>query len=188
MASSTSSIWYRFGSDVELKRLTFEGIHISFDELKKSISQAEGVNLDYVDLSLKNADTKRTYQGTDFIPRNSTVILMRVPRANPVRIPKVNTNTDSSGAIQSKTSSNSTPVNNHINQEVFSKMSEEERLKYVKMISTQKYDPINYNRKGQTFRNGTVPPDFRCHRCGNLGHHPKQCQMVIVLPLISCQA
>uniref|UniRef100_A0A914YD09 E3 ubiquitin-protein ligase RBBP6 n=1 Tax=Panagrolaimus superbus TaxID=310955 RepID=A0A914YD09_9BILA len=184
MTSGTSSIHYKFGNDVELKRLPFEGIHISLDELKKAISQVEGINLEYVDLSLKNADTKRVYEGSCFIPRNSTVILMRVPRATPVRMPKVN-GSEASGAILLKPVDR-TPVITHINQDIFAKMSEEERLKHVKMISTLKYNPINYNRKCHVFQNGTVPADFRCHRCSNLGHHPKQCPMVIV-ELISCE-
>uniref|UniRef100_A0AC35G6C0 E3 ubiquitin-protein ligase RBBP6 n=1 Tax=Panagrolaimus sp. PS1159 TaxID=55785 RepID=A0AC35G6C0_9BILA len=125
--ASTSSIHYKFGNDVELKRLAFEGIHISLDELKKSVSQIEGINMDFVDLSLSNADTKREYEGACFIPRNSTVILKRVPRPTPIRMPKMNA-PETSGA-------------NH------------------------------------GFQHGTVPPDFRCHRCGNLGHHPKQCLM-----------
>uniref|UniRef100_A0AC34FNU1 E3 ubiquitin-protein ligase RBBP6 n=1 Tax=Panagrolaimus sp. ES5 TaxID=591445 RepID=A0AC34FNU1_9BILA len=184
MTSGTSSIHYKFGNDVELKRLPFEGIHISLDELKKAISQAEGVNLEYVDLTLKNADTKRVYEGSCFVPRNSTVILMRVPRATPIRMPKVNSN-EASGAVLQK-SVDRTPVIAHINQDIFAKMSEEERLKHVKMISTHKYNPINYNKRSHGFQNGTVPADFRCHRCGNLGHHPKQCPMVIV-ELISCE-
>jgi len=86
-----SCIHYKFRATLEYKTLTFDGLHISVNDLKREICDKEIIKADSFDLVLTNAQTKRMYQsdGGELIPRNSSVIVQRVPRENGQRLPKV---------------------------------------------------------------------------------------------------
>lgn len=84
-----SSIHYKLKSTLEYKTLTFEGLHISVDELKREICDKENIRSESFDLNLTNAHTKRQYGAEELIPRNSSVIVQRVPRENAAKLPKV---------------------------------------------------------------------------------------------------
>uniref|UniRef100_A0A7E4V5K8 E3 ubiquitin-protein ligase RBBP6 n=1 Tax=Panagrellus redivivus TaxID=6233 RepID=A0A7E4V5K8_PANRE len=176
MAVSQSSVHYRFGNNSEFKTLSFDGIHIAVDELKKSVAAQEGINLEYVDFTLTNANTKRVYEGSNIIPRNSCVVVARVPREHPVKMPKVS-NTENSGIIQIGFNNNGSKTG-HINQEAFNKMTEQERILHAIAQSTEKYDPSNYKKRVSMSMNAKASPDHVCNKCNKLGHFPKQCPML----------
>ncbi len=74
---------------MEYKTLTFDGLHISVSELKRVICEKENIKAESFDLILTNTHTKRLYQDDELIPRNSSVVVQRVPRENAVKLPKV---------------------------------------------------------------------------------------------------
>jgi E3 ubiquitin-protein ligase RBBP6 len=86
-----SCIHYKFRAALEYKTLTFDGLHISVADLKREICEKENIKAESFDLILINAQTKRSYQteGNELIPRNSSVIVQRVPRENAMKLPKV---------------------------------------------------------------------------------------------------
>ena len=84
-----SSIHYKFRATLEYKTLTFDGLHISVDELKRVICEKENIRTESFDLVLTNAHTKRQYSSEELVPRNSSVVIQRIPRDNALKLPKV---------------------------------------------------------------------------------------------------
>uniref|UniRef100_A0A1I7W3Y6 DWNN domain-containing protein n=1 Tax=Loa loa TaxID=7209 RepID=A0A1I7W3Y6_LOALO len=134
-----SSIHYKFKATLEYKTLVFDGLHISVTDLKKEICEKENIKAESFDLVLTNAHTKRQYTGDELIPRNSSVIVQRIPRDNAAKLPKVQDTTNS--GIVTKPTPAETSVVGHIDSEEFDKMTEEERLAHIKEVSTYKYLP-----------------------------------------------
>jgi hypothetical protein len=84
-----SSVHYKFKATLEYKTLTFDGLHIGVDELKKAICDKENIRTESFDLLLMNAHTKREYTAGELVPRNSSVVVQRIPRENAQKLPKV---------------------------------------------------------------------------------------------------
>ncbi|CAN8008008.1 unnamed protein product [Ixodes pacificus] len=75
------SVHYKFKSSLDFDTVTFDGLHISVSDLKKSILQQKkiGKAADF-DLQITNAQTKEVYTADDvLIPKNTSVIISRVP-------------------------------------------------------------------------------------------------------------
>lgn len=78
------SVHYKFKSSLDFDTVTFDGLHISVADLKKSILQLKkiGKAADF-DLQITNAQTKEVYTADDIlIPKNTSVIISRVPVAS----------------------------------------------------------------------------------------------------------
>ncbi|VIO95169.1 Zinc knuckle family protein [Brugia malayi] len=171
-----SSIHYKFKATLEYKTLVFDGLHISITDLKKEICEKENIKAESFDLVLTNAHTKRQYTGDELIPRNSSVIVQRIPRDNAAKLPKVQDTTNS--GIVTKSTPTEAPVVGHIDSEEFDKMTEEERLAHVKEVSTYKYLPSNFQKKTSSIMSGPPPPTYVCNRCSQSGHWYKNCPML----------
>jgi E3 ubiquitin-protein ligase RBBP6 len=87
-----SSIHYKFKAALEYKTLTFDGLHISVEELKRLICEKENIRIESFDLVLTNAHTKREYSDEEVVPRNSSVIVQRLPKENAAKLPKIQYN------------------------------------------------------------------------------------------------
>ncbi|EJD74541.1 hypothetical protein LOAG_18154 [Loa loa] len=174
-----SSIHYKFKATLEYKTLVFDGLHISVTDLKKEICEKENIKAESFDLVLTNAHTKRQYTGDELIPRNSSVIVQRIPRDNAAKLPKVQDTTNS--GIVTKPTPAETSVVGHIDSEEFDKMTEEERLAHIKEVSTYKYLPSNFQKKTSSIMSGPPPPTYVCNRCSQSGHWYKNCPMVTVI-------
>uniref|UniRef100_A0A1I8C197 DWNN domain-containing protein n=1 Tax=Meloidogyne hapla TaxID=6305 RepID=A0A1I8C197_MELHA len=102
-----SSVHYKFKATFEYKTLTFAGLHIGVDELKKAICDKENIRTESFDLLITNAHTRREYTTGDLVPRNSALVVQRLLRA--LKLPKVRGTTNggivqrSSGVFQSNT-------------------------------------------------------------------------------------
>uniref|UniRef100_A0A1I8C204 DWNN domain-containing protein n=1 Tax=Meloidogyne hapla TaxID=6305 RepID=A0A1I8C204_MELHA len=94
-----SSVHYKFKATLEYKTLTFDGLHIGVDELKKAICDKENIRTESFDLLITNAHTKREYTTGELVPRNSSVVVQRLPRDNALKLPKVQ-DTTNSGIVQ----------------------------------------------------------------------------------------
>jgi len=85
----SSNVHYRFRATLEYKTLTFNGLHISVEELKRLISEKENIRAESFDLKISNVATKREYESEELVPRNSSVLVTRIPRENALKLPKV---------------------------------------------------------------------------------------------------
>jgi len=173
-----SPIHYKFRSSLQYKTLMFEGLQISVVDLKWMICKKEGINVDSFDLLLVNGSTRKRYEAGDLIPRNSGVIVLRTPRSNGVKLPKVK-DMGNSGMVGSSGrlgQNASQPL--HIQSEAFSQMTEDQRLAHVKEVSCYKYQPVNYQRRATT--SGRPPTSYVCNRCNEPGHWYKECPQLLV--------
>lgn len=81
------SVHYKFKSALDFDTITFDGLHISVADLKKEIKERKklGKTIDY-DLQITNAQTKEQYvENAVLIPKNTSLIIARVPLANQPR-------------------------------------------------------------------------------------------------------
>ncbi|XP_033150691.1 E3 ubiquitin-protein ligase RBBP6 [Drosophila busckii] len=165
------SVHYKFKSTLHFDTITFDGLHISVADLKKEIvlQKRLGKVIDF-DLQITNAQSKEEYKDDNFlIPKNTTLIISRIPIANPIKKGwDVQNDVAISNAIISK--------QENLNMDL-SKMegSEEEKIQAMMMQSTAEYDPKTYHRiKGQS-QMGEVPSSYRCNKCKKGGHWIKNC-------------
>lgn len=82
-----SAVYYRFRSQREPQRLTFDGTSISVWDLKREIILRNklGKGTDF-DLSVHNADTDDEYKDDNYmVPRSTHVVVRRLPASRPGR-------------------------------------------------------------------------------------------------------
>ncbi|KAE8741533.1 hypothetical protein FOCC_FOCC012917 [Frankliniella occidentalis] len=178
------SVHYKFKSTKDYDTLTFDGLHISLKDLKKSIFQQKnlGKNTDF-DLLVKNAQTDEVYTDeATLIPKNTSLIVHRVPlsvqakRANtrqglnphllPATKDQIFQDGESGGFI-------------HSSQVDLARMegSEDDKISAMMSQSTQDYDPANYQRVRNN-QTGPLPQHYRCFKCHGIGlHWTKDCPL-----------
>jgi hypothetical protein len=84
-----SSVHYKFRSLLSYKTLNFDALHISADELKQRIYEAEGLNPEACILIVESTHSKKEFSGNDLIPRNYSLIVKRLPRHDGIKMPKI---------------------------------------------------------------------------------------------------
>lgn len=181
------SVHYKFKAALDFSTVTFDGIHISVSELKKSIIDQKrlGKNADF-DLQIINAQTKEVYSDENaLIPKNTSVIVARVPITDKRKSgpppskentpggyrgihPKGGYHRHQSGAEVAKGSDLSSMD-----------LSEEEKIKAMMTQSTADYDPSHYVRIRGANQHGRVPDNYRCNKCNQGGHWIKHCPNVL---------
>ncbi|KAL4624479.1 E3 ubiquitin-protein ligase RBBP6 isoform 1 [Arapaima gigas] len=73
-------IHYKFASKLGYGTIIFDDLFIRLSDLKQEIMSRERLGVKNCDLQIFNAQTQEEYTSEeDFIPRNSSVIVRRVP-------------------------------------------------------------------------------------------------------------
>jgi E3 ubiquitin-protein ligase RBBP6 len=78
-----SCVHYKYKNSLDYDTITFDGLHITLNDLRQSIAAQKklGKSSDFL-LQVINAQTKEEYKGDNtLIPRNASVIVQRVPVA-----------------------------------------------------------------------------------------------------------
>ncbi|WKX89843.1 hypothetical protein Q1695_009023 [Nippostrongylus brasiliensis] len=172
-----SSIHYKFRATLEYKTLQFDGLHITGADLKREICSKEGIKAEAFDLLLQNAHTKRSYTAEELIPRNSSIIVQRVPREDAEKLPKIQ-GVNTGVVVRSSTTDSGLNAPAHMNPEEFEKLSEEDQIAHIKDVSTAKYHSSNFQKKTTNIMSGPPPPTYTCNRCYQPGHWYKNCPML----------
>ncbi|KAE9416285.1 hypothetical protein Angca_009895 [Angiostrongylus cantonensis] len=175
-----SSIHYKFRATLEYKTLQFDGLHITGADLKKEICAKEGIKAEAFDLLLQNAHTKRSYTAEELIPRNSSIIVQRVPREDAEKLPKIQ-GVNTGVVVRSSTAETGMVPPAPMSTEEFEKLSEEDQIAHIKDVSTAKYHSSNFQKKTTNIMSGPPPPTYTCNRCYQPGHWYKNCPMVITI-------
>ncbi|CAJ0954859.1 unnamed protein product, partial [Mesorhabditis belari] len=175
-----SSIHYKFRATVELKTVRFDGLHVLCSDLKRKIYSNENIKVESFDLILTNAQTRRSYVDNEPVPRNTTIIVQRVPKEGAEKAPKIPKG--NGGLIMKSSTSDGSVVNpnviGHLDQVDLDNMTEEERQAHVVAVSTSKYDQSNYvKRIRNTVMSGPPPTTYVCNRCNQTGHWYQNCPM-----------
>jgi len=78
-----SVVQFKFSSNVNLQSVSFDGASIAVIDLKKAIMEKLKLKASETGLSLTNRDTLKVYKkDTALVPKNSTVLVCRVPSGN----------------------------------------------------------------------------------------------------------
>ncbi|XP_071671341.1 E3 ubiquitin-protein ligase RBBP6-like isoform X1 [Patagioenas fasciata] len=185
----TSHVYYKFSAVLDYEALTFNGLHISLRELKYKIRARKKLKATKCDLLVTNAQTKEEYtEDNALIPKNSSVIVRRVPAGGVKATSKTyDVTPESQKILQSASRSGTEPASGtskaiddssaRVAQLVKAAnlaetdASEEEKIKAMMIQSCQAYNPVNFMKKNS----GRPPPSYTCFRCGQPGHYIKNC-------------
>ncbi|XP_069566073.1 E3 ubiquitin-protein ligase RBBP6-like isoform X1 [Brachyistius frenatus] len=173
-------IHYKFSSKLSYDTVLFDGPRITLSDLKRQIMGREKLRAGDCDLQITNAQTKEEYTDDESpIPKGSSVIVRRIPVKGGKSSSKNIVRSDGQshyafGASRAMDNQSSTGA-----LTFFSKMqmanlvdvdaSEEDKIKV--MISQSSYESTNLNMKLGT----VLPVNYTCYRCGNTGHHIRNC-------------
>ncbi|XP_059471341.1 E3 ubiquitin-protein ligase RBBP6 [Neocloeon triangulifer] len=177
------SVHYKFKSALDFDTVTFDGLHISVGEFKKSVCHQKrfGKTTDF-DLQVTNAQTKEVY-GDDLtlIPKNTSLIVARVPLTAHQKRIWAREAAASSQALNKATADDSQDQGHSrlVKTGDLSSVdaSEEDKIKAMMKQATSDYDPSNYMRIKGSSQIGEVPGHYRCHRCHQSGHWIKNCPL-----------
>ena len=169
------SIHFRFKNSLDYDTVTFDGINISVPDLKaailKRIGKESGAGFG---LEIKNAQTKTVYNESDVIPKNSSVEVARVllegaKRSGPKKMPWLDDQHQAPvRAVDSPKQQvdSLTAASQQLSNE---EVSEEKRISQMFTLSTQDFDPSNYQKTTRPSSN------YVCYNCNEKGHFIHQC-------------
>ncbi|KAI9840471.1 MAG: hypothetical protein M1838_004054 [Thelocarpon superellum] len=199
-----SSVFFKFKSQKEPSRVTFDGTGISVFELKRAIIEINklGDGSDF-DLAIYNEDTNEEFDDdTSIIPRSTSIIARRLPPARPGRgsaaryvsgkMPVTALNSSrvekqgSKPAIPGRTTGSTAT-----GSETKGAQSEEDRIAAMFQAGAEQWDKQQQEMANATpvFRSGPPknkpgvgnapshppPTGYICYRCGEKGHWIQEC-------------
>ncbi|KAJ5721141.1 uncharacterized protein N7483_009075 [Penicillium malachiteum] len=195
----SSSVHFKFKSQKEPSRVTFDGTGISVFELKREIiSQSRlGDGTDF-ELSISNEDTKEEYDDdTTIIPRSTSVIARRLPAARPGKggaaryvsgkMPVNARNASRTEPSTTRPAPGGQSVNNNV-LELTNAQTEEEKINALFNLQASQWKeqqqemanatPVPFGRgrgKPVNVPDHPPPPGYLCYRCREKGHWIQAC-------------
>ncbi|KAL4927439.1 cleavage polyadenylation factor subunit MPE1 [Aspergillus undulatus] len=197
----SSSVHFKFKSQREPSRVTFDGTGISVFELKREIINQSrlGDGTDF-ELSIYDEDTGEEYDDdTSVIPRSTSVIARRLPASRPGKggaaryvSGKMPVNARSAPRNEQSASSralpnSNQPVSNGV-QELHNAQTEEEKINALFNLQANQWreqqqemanaTPVPFGRgrgKPVNVPDHPPPPGYLCYRCREKGHWIQAC-------------
>ncbi|KAE8365253.1 DWNN domain-containing protein [Aspergillus caelatus] len=197
----SSSVHFKFKSQKEPSRVTFDGTGISVFELKREIINQSrlGDGTDF-ELSIYNEDTGEEYDDdTTIIPRSTSVIARRLPASRPGKggatryvsgkMPINARNAPRNDQVSSsRTVSNSTNTVSNGVLELNNAQTEEEKINALFNLQANQWKeqqqemanatPVPFGRgrgKPTNVPDHPPPPGYLCYRCREKGHWIQAC-------------
>lgn len=175
------SIHYKFKNTINYDAIKFDGICIAARDLKNIIEKKNSLANSI--LKLENEETGQTYSDDELIPKNTNLVISRLPFSTKRTRPTAKV---SGAGTSSATSGGSDIAGGREAMELVStkNMSEEEKIKYIQSQSTKDFDVNRYARggRGGGGHNGRprghfVPgPGYTCRKCNIPGHSIYDCK------------
>uniref|UniRef100_A0A3Q3RP63 Uncharacterized protein n=1 Tax=Mastacembelus armatus TaxID=205130 RepID=A0A3Q3RP63_9TELE len=155
-------VHYKFSSKLSYDTVVFDGPYITLKDLKRKIMGREKLRAGDCGLQITNAQSK---QGNfTYVWADKSVLILAVKRLNfwkKTRGPGLT-------AVCCCVSSSSLMGRGMVNL-AEADVSEEDKISV--MMSQSAYDSMIYNKKFDT----VLPANYTCYRCGNTGHHIRNC-------------
>ncbi|XP_019853208.1 PREDICTED: E3 ubiquitin-protein ligase RBBP6-like isoform X2 [Amphimedon queenslandica] len=173
-----SCIRYKFKTALEYDKVTFDGLQISVSDLREKIMSLKKMNLsDNLTLDIMDAQTKKIYSDDNaMIPRNSTIVVMRVPKpqkqTKPTSSQMKNHSFPQDKSLLSADELKQTPDLAGANA------SEEDKVRAMMSQAGEDYNPTTYAKfksRPAAANMKAPPPNYVCHRCNQKGHLIKYC-------------
>ncbi|XP_014326898.1 E3 ubiquitin-protein ligase RBBP6 isoform X1 [Xiphophorus maculatus] len=177
-------IHYKFSSKLSYDTVVFDGPNISLTDLKKQIMGREKLRAGDCDLQIINAQTKEEFkEDGGHIPKGSSVIVRRIPligaksssnsktnhkERSDVQIPKA---FESHRAISESSSTRALSFFSKMQMANLAEADVSEEDKIRVMMNQSSCEMMKMNSK----LGPTLPENYACYRCGNGGHHIRNC-------------
>ncbi|KAM9521883.1 E3 ubiquitin-protein ligase RBBP6-like isoform 2-T3 [Guaruba guarouba] len=129
-----SCIRYKFFSKLNYGTVTFSGLDISLCHLKCKIMRKEKLKAANCDLQISNAQTKEEYTEDALIPKNSLVVVKRIPAGGV----KATSRTDVTSRTEPVSRTSEATANL-----AEANASEEDKIKAAMIHSCCEYDSVN---------------------------------------------
>ncbi|GMM50537.1 cleavage polyadenylation factor subunit [Starmerella bacillaris] len=199
----SSTVYYRFKSCKDLKRVNFDGTSISVFELKRGILLCEKLDqtADSFNLSLFNPDTGGVYDDdSETIPRSSSVLASRTPVTRlgahytaaryvtgsmTVNARNASRRENFSGENANAASADDEVAEFYPSTGSKNTGSESDMMSAMFAAQGAQWDqtqqemasktPIYYQKQKPNEVDKTVPAGYICNRCGQKGHWITQC-------------
>ncbi|KAL2833225.1 DWNN domain-containing protein [Aspergillus cavernicola] len=197
----SSSVHFKFKSQREPSRVTFDGTGISVFELKREIINQSrlGDGTDF-ELSIYNEDTGEEYDDdTSVIPRSTSVIARRLPASRPGKggaaryvsgkmpVNARNAPRNEQSTLNRAAPNSNQPVSNGV-QELNNAQTEEEKINALFNLQANQWreqqqemanaTPVPFGRgrgKPVNVPDHPPPPGYLCYRCREKGHWIQAC-------------
>ncbi|KZF20107.1 DWNN-domain-containing protein, partial [Xylona heveae TC161] len=196
----SSSVFFKFKSQKEPSRVTFDGTGISVFELKREIISINrlGDGTDF-DLAIYNEDTNEEYDDdTTIIPRSTSIIARRLPAAKAGRgsaaryvSGKMPVHARNAGRVEAQATkpTSQAPAASSAAAEMDNAQTEEERIAAMFKAGADQWEQQQQEMANATpvYRGGPFkgkpmnvpdhkpPQGYICYRCGEKGHWIQAC-------------
>ncbi|KIW02956.1 uncharacterized protein PV09_05620 [Verruconis gallopava] len=185
----TSTVFFKFKSQKEPQRVTFDGTGITVFELKREIITISGLG-DGTDFDLSLYDDTGAEEYTDdttIIPRSSSVIVRRLPPSlGPGRgkasryvtgkapVKAINKNVTSNPSTTLPDFSAATNEAERLNA-IFAAEGASWEQQQQEMAQQKRVQFKSSNKRPLNVPDHEPPPKYVCHRCGQPGHWIQMC-------------
>eukprot|EP00117_Sycon_ciliatum_P040527 scpid24272/ scgid29767/ E3 ubiquitin-protein ligase RBBP6; Proliferation potential-related protein; Protein P2P-R; Retinoblastoma-binding Q protein 1; Retinoblastoma-binding protein 6; p53-associated cellular protein of testis len=189
----SSCVHYKFANSKDYSTISFDGLAISLADLRDAVlvqkKMAKGPTFT---LEVVNAQTKEEYKGDPsqtMIPRNASVLVRRVPLKTNKKVLDttiVTGKADSPDPTPSHTAAKLAKTADLVHTDA----TEEEKIKAAMEQGTVEFTAVNLPKIQPPRRGGrpqhhavqyvpqesmVLPSNYVCYRCGEKGHHIRNC-------------
>ena len=182
------SVFYKFKAAREYDTHHLDGVNISLLDLKEVIIQQKNLGTGQkkksetrraYDLKIINAETKEAYTDDSLIPKNTSLIVSRIP-IDPSQLKKTLNNGSNSTVTNTEDAAEAAEVDRKIREITdLSTMPGTEEDKIMVMIaqSTIDFHPSKYMKLRYSKMAGDVPKGYKCYKCHQYGHWVQNCPL-----------
>nr|CDS30172.1 retinoblastoma binding protein [Hymenolepis microstoma] len=166
-----SEVYFRFKASIKQDTIQFDGSAISVKDLKNAIKTKCCLRASDFDLKLEDGSGKEYIKENELIPKYTSIIVRRVPKANGESQRKkplqVTVSREKNFGNSSLTHSNSAT------NLAESNLSEDDKIKIMFDRTAEGLSSKYYTVKPKAY--GVPPPHYICHKCNQEGHWIHEC-------------
>ncbi|VUZ42190.1 unnamed protein product [Hymenolepis diminuta] len=166
-----SEVYFKFKASIKQDTIQFDGSAISVRDLKNAIKTKCCLRASDFDLKLEDGSGKEYVKENELIPKYTSIIVRRVPKANGDSQRK---KPPSAAVGLEKSFGNSTITHsNSATNLAESNLSEDDKIKIMFDRTAENLSSKYYTVKPKAY--GIPPPHYICHKCNQGGHWIHEC-------------